>query len=202
MKIEKLILASASPRRKELIEKLGIPFEIMPSQVEEIIDERLSPEEMVKSLAEQKAEDVARKLPVDVNNAEKGKVLILGADTSVVLETNGKMEILGKPTDREDARSMFEKMSGQVHKVMTGVALYAPGGEKITSFVNVTEVLFYPLSSDEIECYLDKNEWTDKAGGYGIQGQGGLLVEKVNGCVYNVIGLPIAQLKRVLDGLQ
>lgn len=202
MKIEQLILASASPRRKELIQKIGIPFKIIPSQVNEIIDDTLSPEEMVISLAEQKAADVAGRLSLESNCEDEACALVLGADTSVVLETDGEVEILGKPTDREHAKRMFQKMSGRVHKVMTGVALYAPGGEKVASFVSVTDVQFCSLSDEEIELYLDKMDWCDKAGGYGIQSEGALLVEKINGCVFNVIGLPIAQLKRVLDGLQ
>ncbi|MGN7939656.1 Maf family protein [Virgibacillus sp. 6R] len=179
-----LILASASPRRKELLELLQIPFKVIPSEVEEKVDETLHPEEMVKLLAQQKAEYVAK---------SNQNAYVIGSDTLVVYD--GQM--LGKPVDKNHAIEILQKLSGKTHEVYTGVSIIY--GSQIRSFTEKTAVTFYPLSNKEIEDYVSTGEPMDKAGGYGIQGYGSLLVNKISGDYYAVVGLPIARLKRELE---
>ncbi len=181
----KLILASASPRRRELLEQIGVSFVIESSDVEEVVDASLPPEQQVQSLALQKAQAVARK---------HTEGLVLGADTVVVNE--GKL--LGKPRDTAEAKAMLAALSGKWHQVMTAVALVdAAMGENQTqnvwTSVEITNVKFRELTEDDIAAYVATKESMDKAGAYGIQGYGALLVEKIEGCYNNVVGLPLQQ---------
>ena len=178
-----LILASASPRRKELLELLQLPFEVIGSEVEEVVDENLHPEVMVQSLAQQKAESVAKTNP---------HAFVIGSDTLVVFQ--GKM--LGKPKNEEEALEMLTMLSGQTHEVYTGVSIVQNGNQH--SFCEKTSVTFYSLSQREIEEYVNTGEPMDKAGAYGIQGYGALLVKEIKGDYYAVMGLPIARTKREL----
>ncbi len=193
-----LILASQSPRRIDLLTKLGLEFEVIPSDKEELIPPGLSPEEVVLAIAEQKAQDVVARLNDRIKN-ESVPFLILAADTLVVFQG----ELLGKPGDRQEAIEMLERLSGQTHIVHTGVVVFraekTPGSENggiKKSFINTVEtsyVTFRPLERSEIEAYVDTKEPMDKAGAYALQGIGAALVSKIDGSDSNVIGLPVAR---------
>ncbi len=178
-----LVLASASPRRRELITLIDKNVKIHPSEVDETLPDGFPAEASPEFLAVKKAKSVAEVYPDDT---------VIGSDTSVIVEG----EILGKPRDREDAKRMLTLLSGKTHKVITGCAIFKKG--KSISFSEVTEVEFYPLSDTEIETYLDTNEPFDKAGAYGIQDFGSLLIKGINGDYFNVVGLPVSRLSRVL----
>ena len=181
--MSKMILASSSPRRQELLKLITEDFEICPVDVEEVIPEGM-PVEMVSAyLADLKANACA-KLFTDK--------IVIGCDTVVISDD----EIMGKPKDREDAFRMLRKLSGEVHSVMTGVSLYY--NTQTTVFTTETRVEFYTLSDEEINAYLDTGEPFDKAGAYGIQGKGSLLVRAIEGDYFNVVGLPVASLSRNL----
>ena len=180
----KYILASASPRRKELLSLAVKDFEIIPSKIPEIVPDGLEVEKRSEYLARLKANDIAK----DFKNA-----VVIGADTSVILGN----EILGKPRDREDAKRMLKMLSGNIHKVITGCAVVKNG--VCDSFSVTTEVEFIGLTDKEIEDYLNTDEPYDKAGSYGIQGLGGLFVNSIKGDYFNVVGLPVAHLKRFLE---
>lgn len=182
-----LILASSSPRRKELLQYLQIPFQTIPTNADETIDPDLTAEEAVEVLAERKAMAAAAGL--------KGHCVI-GSDTVVVVDGR----ILGKPLDRDDARKMLRLLSGKTHSVYTGVSLIQDERRKV--FSERTEVTFWELSDEEIEAYLETGEPFDKAGSYGIQGHGSLLVKKIAGDYYTVVGLPISRLSRELKAFQ
>lgn len=174
-----LILASASPRRRELLAQIGVKFVIEVSDVEEIIDPTQSPEQQVQSLALQKAQAVA-------SNHTKG--LVLGADTIVVDQGS----LLGKPRSEAEAREMLSSLSGKWHQVMTAVALVDASDRTNTwTSVEITNVKFRDLTEDDIAAYIATGESMDKAGAYGIQGYGALLVERIEGCYNNVVGLPL-----------
>lgn len=183
-----IILASQSPRRKELLELAGIEHRVIVSQVDEILDEDLDVAGQVQDLAIQKACAVAELFPQET---------IIGADTIVVF--GGK--ILGKPKNEEDAFNMLKSLSGRKHQVMTGVSIINKDKELLTSFVNITEVEFYNVTDEWILNYIQSGEPMDKAGSYGIQGKGFELVKSISGDYYSVMGLPIAQLKRTLTHL-
>lgn len=178
----KLILASASPRRREILKNAGFDFEIKTSEADETLPDGISPEEAVLYLA---------KIKNEVIEADKNTTVI-SADTIVVCD--GK--ILGKPKDETDAFNMLKTLSGREHFVYTGVCLRK--GEKKTVFFEKTAVYFYELSDSEITDYIATGEPTDKAGAYGIQGKGAVLVRKIDGDYFNVVGLPIARLVREL----
>jgi septum formation protein len=180
----KIILASSSPRRAELLRHLGVEFEIAPSQVEERPHPDEAPPDYITRVARAKVVAVARRF-------DKG--LVIGADTEVVL--NGR--ILGKPADPSDAVRMLSELSGNWHAVMTGVALYDVVSRKEVADYEKTLVRFATLTSDEISWYVGTGEPLDKAGAYGIQGFGGLFVEEVAGNYYNVVGLPIPLVYRL-----
>ena len=180
------ILASASPRRKELLEQAGYKFEIIPSDFEESVPEGLAPKDIVEGLAYQKALDVYSMRPDRI---------VLGADTIVCFDG----EILGKPKDKEDAKRMLKMLSGQTHEVRTGFALLGKGVEFVTS--EAAMVTFFKLSDEQIENYVNTGEPMDKAGAYGIQGKGAVLVRSVLGDYFNVVGLPIATVSRALAGI-
>lgn len=178
-----IILASASPRRRELLALAGVDFAVKVADVEEVIPENASPDEVVKSLAMQKASAVAQENPDSI---------VIGSDTVVALDG----AILGKPRDEEDAVRMLKALSGRSHTVYTGVAIIH--GEKISNFCEATEVVFNQLTEDEIRNYVATKEPMDKAGAYGIQGKGCVLVEKIVGDYFNVVGLPVSRLYKEL----
>lgn len=175
----KLILASASPRRRELLTQVGVSFVIEVSDVEEVLDDTLSLELQVQSLALQKAQAVA---------AQHKDGLVLGADTVVV----DAGSLLGKPQNTEEAAEMLRSLSGKWHQVMTAVALVDANDTKHEwTSVEITNVKFRDLTEDDIAAYVATGESMDKAGAYGIQGYGALLVERIEGCYNNVVGLPL-----------
>ncbi|MBM6619749.1 Maf family protein [Bacillus suaedaesalsae] len=184
--MQHLILASSSPRRKELLTNLGITFDVSASTIEEIINPSHTPEEVVVSLASQKARDVAKQYPNSI---------VVGADTIVVKNTN----ILGKPKDEEEAFKMLSMLSGTTHHVLTGVALVKAGS--VHSFYVDTEVTFWPLSKEDIKQYIQSKEPFDKAGSYGIQGLGAAFVKEIKGDYFSVVGLPVSTLIRELKKL-
>ena len=182
---DKIILASASPRRAELLRQLGLQFPVCQSKVDEKQATAGTPAELAPFLAERKAEAVA---------AQVGKGIIVAADTIVHLD--GK--ILGKPADYREAHAMLTLLSGKTHEVLTGVAVIRrPEGNR-AGHVETTRVTFRRLTEAEIEWYLQSGEAFDKAGGYGIQGKAAVFVEKIDGCYFNVVGLPLAALWKML----
>ena len=177
----RVILASASPRRKELLERIGVKFDILPATGEEVITKEL-PGEVVMELAKQKAEEVAKTAGADA--------LVLGADTVVAYE--GK--ILGKPKDEADALRMLTMLSGKEHEVYTGVALIDNRDQSMENFFERTKVTMYPVSEEEIRDYIAGGEPMDKAGAYAIQGLGAKFIQKIEGDYNNVVGLPIGRI--------
>lgn len=182
--MKKFIVASASPRRRELLSAAGFSFEIIPSDADETLPDGIGTEQAVCLLAERKA--------LCVLEGRENSV-VLGCDTVVVLDD----VILGKPSDREDAKRMLRMLSGRTHQVITAVCI-AEKGRKET-FCNVTEVEFYPLGEDTVESYVATGESDDKAGSYGIQGIGAALVKGIKGDYFSVMGLPVAECVRVLS---
>jgi len=183
--MRKIILASESPRRRQLLEQIGIDFEVVSSQIneDEIID--CDPFKNVQYLALSKAQRIA----------DKGyKGIIVGADTQVLIDG----EIIGKPKDREDAKRILTKLSGREHNVITGVAILDTESKTFETWVETTVVKFRELMIDEIEEYLDTEEYIGKAGAYGIQGRAAAFVERIEGCYFNVVGLPLAKLSAKL----
>jgi len=194
----RIILASGSPRRKQLLEQVGIDFEVIVSDADEDIDGE--PYEQVAALARRKAEAAAKMV--------SGEALIIAADTLVYLESrNGSGRVLGKPTNAQDAFEMLSALQGRKHTVYTGVALLKKECDEIpvnssemngplsaNVFVDAAYVYFRPLTEREINAYIATGEPFDKAGAYGIQEKGALLVERVEGDFYTVMGLPISKL--------
>lgn len=180
---KKLILASASPRRQELMKDIGCPFECIPSNAKENLKQSLSIDLAIEQIAYDKAKDVFMQHPQDV---------VIGCDTMVVL--NGIA--LGKPKNEEDAKRMLQNLSGKTHQVITGVAILTEN-EKLL-FHEVTNVTFYDLNENIINAYIKTGESMDKAGSYGIQGYGKILVKGIQGDYFNVVGLPVARLYREL----
>lgn len=178
---KKVILASASPRRKTLIKHLFSDYEVVPSSINEDDYKMLSPYEMPEFLAAEKAKNIA-KIYTDS--------IVIGCDTSVVLGER----VLGKPKDETQARNMLSLLSNKTHKVITGVCIIC--GDKSMSFSVSTDVTFYELDDDEIDEYVQSGEPYDKAGGYGIQGLGSVFVKEISGDFYNVVGLPVSRLYR------
>ena len=185
----KIILASASPRRKELLEQLGLTFLVFPAQGEEkqVGD---TPSEIVMNLAKQKAGEIYEKM-IEAKVGEQDS-LVIGADTVVVKD--GK--VLGKPKNREDAFTMLKGLSGSIHEVYTGVSLWMrEDGKKVQySFYECTKVTMYPVTDEELNRYIDTGEPMDKAGSYGIQGNFGIYVKEIHGEYTNVVGLPVGRL--------
>lgn len=198
----KIILASGSPRRKELLAQAGYDFDVCPSLSEEDL-EVMAPSEYVMLLAKMKADEVCNRLIAEDVGRRVKKLpehfVVLGADTVVSL--NGR--ILGKPYDYDDAYNTLNSLSDQTHQVYTGVCLiYVEGRAKTSSsFFEKTNVTFYPVSHEEIIQYLATNEPFDKAGSYGIQGKGGLFVKGIEGDYNNVVGLPLARVYHELEEL-
>lgn len=198
--MNKLILASASPRRRELLLQIGMEFETLPAKGEEKLPDRekLAPCEVVEKLSEQKAEEVFGKLSQDAGEFP----IVIGADTVVALEG----QIMGKPGDRQEAVAMLSRLQGRAHQVYTGVTLIRKreAGKppvKIT-FHEKTQVVMYPMSGEEISAYVDTGEPADKAGAYGIQGRGAAFIREIRGDYYNVVGLPIGKLYQELKNLE
>lgn len=180
-----IILASKSPRRKELMSLIPIQFIIQTKEVEEYISLQDSPEENVKRLAKEKAQAIGK----DYKNE-----WILGCDTVVVYEE----EILGKPKDEEDARKMLSKLSGKAHFVYTGIALYNESKGKLIQKAVCSKVFMKDISKEELNWYISTGEPFDKAGGYGIQGVASNFIEKIEGDYFNIVGLPVCTIYNLL----
>ena len=176
----RLILASASPRRRELLSRAGLDVEVRPSSIEEILQPGESPEDFACRAAEEKTLAVAATAPRDT--------LVLGADTVVVADS----ELLGKPADRDDAARMLRRLSGTTHRVITGVCLVSAPDRVEALRSETTLVTFRRLDEEEIADYLASGEAFDKAGAYGIQGLASRFVTRIEGCYFNVVGLPVA----------
>lgn len=180
------ILASRSPRRKELFSLISEDFRAVPSAFDESTVAEQVPEKLTRILAQKKAETVATAYPEDI---------VIGCDT-IVVSPGG--EVFGIPADEADARRMLGELSGRTHKVISGVCVLFPNGKR-SVFHKTTKVTFMELREEDISWYLSTGEPFDKAGAYGIQGYAGLFVEKINGDFHNVVGLPIQTLKKVLQ---
>lgn len=190
----KLILASASPRRKELLEQIGVKFDILAAKGEETAVSA-NPEQLVVELSAQKAAEVAESLPADTDH-----ILVLGADTVVAFGG----EILGKPKNEEDAARMLRMLSGNTHSVYTGVTaiiIDSEGEKQLHSFYEETKVTMYPMTDRQILSYISTGEPMDKAGAYGIQGKFAVYIEKIDGDYNNVVGLPVARVYQELRKL-
>lgn len=185
-----IVLASQSPRRKALLEQAGLTdFLILPAHGEEDMSAHTTPDRLCEALARAKAREVAAQRPRED--------VIVAADTIVVLPSpDGQAQVLGKPTDEADAARMLRQLSGRVHQVYTGVAVLQDGREVVTH--EVTQVQFRTLTDGEIQTYLATGEPMDKAGAYGIQGRGALLVAGIEGDYFNVVGLPLCRLNDCL----
>ena len=181
----KIILASASPRRRELLEWAGVNFQVITGNGEEHIT-KTEPSQIVEELSKEKVFQVA-----DIVSGEE-ETVVIGADTIVSFQ--GK--ILGKPSDKEDSGKMLEMLQGKTHQVYTGVtiALFREGRWQSHSFSECTDVTFYPVSREEIEAYVETGDPADKAGSYGIQGPFGIYVKEIRGDYHNVVGLPVSRL--------
>ncbi len=188
----KLILASASQRRAEVLRNAGIEFETIATGVNEARRPNEPAEELIRRLAASKARRAAARAA-----SRDARIIVVGADTEVVVDGL----ILGKPASGEDAREMLRRLSGRTHSVITGlVAIRLPDGATRAE-LETTQVTFAPLSAEEIEDYVASGEPFDKAGAYAIQGRGGRFVTRVEGCYFNVVGLPLARLYRILREL-
>lgn len=181
-----LILASTSPRRNELLKMAGYEFTVAPSEVSEEYLRGTPPIQIVEQLAARKAKAAAKDHPLDA---------ILAADTIVVY----KGRVLGKPKDEADAKAMLRLLAGNVHQVYTGYCVIC--NEKLIPGHECTSVEFYPLKDEEIDDYVATGEPLDKAGAYGIQGRGALLVKRIDGDFYNVMGLPVGKINRILKSI-
>jgi len=185
VKLPPLILASASPRRAELLKLLKVRFKVLPGHVEEVAHEHLSPQEVCQLNAHRKARAIAKQIP---------DALVIGADTLVFLD----QEILGKPANLVEARQMLMRLQGRAHQVVTGVSLIDLRHHRERIFAVSTEVLFHPLDSGQIRYYLEQINPLDKAGAYAIQERGELLVAEISGSFSNVVGLPLERLREEL----
>jgi septum formation protein len=187
-----LVLASASPRRRELLTQAGYSFQVRPAHIPEDPHEGEDPIAYVTRLAREKAEVVLRELSGRASAEEA--LVILGADTTVTLDNH----ILGKPEDAADAARMLRMLSGRSHHVITGVAVATVEGVEVAA--EVTAVRFLTMSDEEITAYVTTGEPMDKAGAYGIQGLAARWIPRVEGCYFNVVGLPLALVSTLLEG--
>lgn len=196
--MRKIILASASPRRRELLAQIGVAFQVIPSEGEEIITEKM-PGEIVKELSYQKAKDVAetisklesKTIDLDGEPREREQLLVIGSDTIVAMG----QEILGKPQDEKDAFRMLNMLQENTHSVYTGVTVLADGGKTlVVQFYEETKVTMYPMSEQEIWDYIATKDPMDKAGSYGIQGICAKFIKEISGDYNNVVGLPVGRL--------
>jgi nucleoside triphosphate pyrophosphatase len=188
--LDRLVLASASPRRRELLAQAGFTFDVISADIPEVRKPGEDPIRFVTRLAREKAEAVLASHPVTADT------MILGADTIVLVDD----EVLGKPQDAADAARMLRLLSGQTHQVITGVCL-AKGRERQRA-AEVTFVRFATLSDEEIAEYVATGEPLDKAGAYAIQGRAGRWVLRIHGCYFNVVGLPLALVSSMIEGMQ
>ncbi len=184
--MSRIILASASPRRRELLAQIGLKCEVVPSDVVEEA-QALAPEELAEHLAVLKAQDVA--------GSFTGEGYVIGADTLVVLDG----VIYGKPVDRKDARRMLLHLQGREHQVITGLAVIRLADGKLLRGHEITRVSIRPLNIGEIEAYIATGEPMDKAGAYAVQGRAAMFIPRINGCYFNVVGLPLARLMDMLN---
>lgn len=185
----KLILASSSPRRAEILANAGLPFSVLSSAVDESPNPGETPAALVQRLANAKADLVTARAV--------GPAIVVGADTVVVLDD----KILGKPRSSDEARHMLQQLSGRTHSVLTGVAMVRlPDGER-RQFTESTLVHFRPVTQEEISSYLATEEPHDKAGAYAIQGQAGRYIPRIEGCYFNVVGLPLSRVLTELHSL-
>lgn len=184
--MSRIVLASASPRRREICELIGLDFEVYPASAEPEIDLLLSPCDAVAAVADAKAKSIFEVFP---------KKTVIGADTSVY----ACGEFLGKPKDKADAMRMIKLLSGRVHEVITGVSIYSPLGH--TVFADTSKVEFYPMTDEEILAYVSCNEPYDKAGGYAVQGLCAKYIKRIDGDFYTVMGLPCSRLYHELKNL-
>ena len=196
-----LVLASASPRRRELLAQAGFTFTVHPAHIPEDPLEGEDPIAYVTRLAREKAEVVFRALSAENNakqesDSEPEALVVLGADTTVTLDD----EILGKPEDAADAARMLRRLSGRTHRVITGVAVVSAQGVEVAA--EATAVRFLTLSDQEIDAYVATGEPMDKAGAYAIQGLAARWIPRIEGCYFNVVGLPLALVAAMLDGCE
>ena len=182
----RIVLASASPRRRDLLRQIGLEFEVIPADIEEDAVRWRDPGELVRKLALSKAEKVA---------ASVRGALVVGADTIVLLDG----EVLGKPRSREEARGMLGRLAGKEHQVFTGLAVVDTATGKRRVDHEETRVWMRPLGFDQIAAYVASGEPLDKAGAYAVQGLGAVLVERLEGCYFNVVGLPVPRLAKMLE---
>ena len=188
LKIPRLILASASPRRATLLSQIGLTFEVYPSNIQEPLPhDDVSPEVVTQQLALLKSKDVAKRYTEGI---------VIGADTLVSIEN----ELLGKPQNDKHALQMLTRLSGNCHSVVTGVSLINLKENREITWSEVTKVYFRKIPKDEILYYINSGEASDKAGAYGIQGRGAAFVHRIEGCYFNVVGLPLASLvQQIVD---
>ena len=189
MKLPPVILASASPRRSDLLREMGVEFQVVPSDAEEIHNEQLTAREICQINAYRKARVIAKRYP---------DMLVIGADTLVYLGVS----LFGKPRDLLDAERMLAGLSGKTHQVVTGVCLIHLRAHRQSIFADTTDVTFRALSTEQIRDYLGKIEPLDKAGAYAIQDHGDLIVDHIDGSLSNVIGLPVERLRIELAEFQ
>lgn len=187
----KLILASESPRRRQLLHEAGFLFEVVPVKVSEIPDKNLNVNEQILDIARRKA----RQSLADLRSSQTGEFIVISADTEVIFGGGP----LGKPQDRSDAFRILKLLSGKVHEVKTAVCMIDSSSGHEASQIETTKIFFKTLSDDEIWTYIDTQEPMDKAGAYGIQGLGGKFVEKFEGSFDNVVGLPIQVVRDLLE---
>ncbi|HOQ00177.1 MAG TPA: Maf family protein [Acetivibrio clariflavus] len=183
-----IILASQSPRRSELLKQLGLTFQIRIANIDESNSMGLKASELVQYLAFEKAKAVAENSSLDRDS------IVIGADTVVVKDG----AILGKPRDKQDAFNMLKGLSGSWHEVMTGIAVIDANSFKYDKCVEITRVKMKELKDETINAYINSGEPLDKAGAYGIQGLGAVLIDRIEGCYFNVVGLPISKLSDIL----
>ena len=184
----RLVLASSSPRRQALLKQIDLPFEIHPSHIDEPPHEDNNPAAYARELAHDKAAEVARDFP---------DRLVIGADTIVVVDEH----VLGKPLDSKDAHRMLQKLSGRSHEVITAFSLISRRYDIDVTEHESTEVHFKVLEADEIEHYVASGAPMDKAGSYGIQDYSGVFVDRIHGCFYNVVGLPLTHFHTTLQSI-
>lgn len=188
--MHELILTSKSPRRKQILEESGYKFRIFPIEVSEILNENLNLPDQISDCAKQKVMAVVQSGKL----TESQDILLIGADTEVVFEG----EFLRKPKDGPHAISILNKLSGQVHDVITGFCLFDLTTKRLILGHEITKVFFRKLTLEEIQAYVDSGDAMDKAGAYGIQGEAGKFVEKFEGSFMNVVGLPIEKIEKVI----
>ncbi len=187
--MQKLILASASPRRRKLLSKIGLKFSVVPSNCDEKINDDNFTYEKIENIAINKAKDVEKRI--------KDDAIIIAADTVVVL--NGK--ILGKPHSKQDAYNMISALSGKTHEVITAIAMIDTQTKKIITNSKSTRVKFRYIAENEIQKYIDTNEPYDKAGAYAAQGLAAIFIEKIDGCFNNVVGISLFEVDKMLKSL-